>query len=74
MTAWQIEDDEKTLLIGTEEQMNRAMLILTWNLKSLHQIYSDKKLEEYRSQYRVDKTTIKGKLRMVEKKFSTDYK
>lgn len=50
---WKIYSGTEEKFSGSEEEMNRAMMINTWDAKSLHGIYNERQLELYRNMYQL---------------------
>lgn len=60
---WVIGDSEGVIHEGTEEEMQRAIIIMTFEEKVLKNMYSDKQLTELKAKYRVQHA---GKLLMTQ--------
>lgn len=58
---WAIGDEEGVLHTGTEEEMQRAWFIMTWEEKVLKNMYTEMMLTDLKAKYRVPH---KGKLLM----------
>lgn len=59
---FQIADDEKTLFIGTEEEMQLAYFIMAWDEKTLRQMFQEERLQQLKDKYRVPHV---GKIKML---------
>lgn len=59
--VWAIGDEAGVIHTGTEDEMNCAMQIMTWDEKTLKNMHQEERLAELKSMYRVPH---KGKLIM----------